>query len=181
MSQPISCEVRLLSPTNEGLAPQTGRPDVEETWFLAGGKPSGLSHMDKDISIRDFVWILPSLWWSVVFLVTSIHILKAMLFVLAGGKPSSLFPHPSKCHCRNQWPEGLASQSHWKGAEWSRHALELLVLPDLEYYRSDLNWWTHLYMSCHKRTTNATENVSTNSPVILGNWYHLFTQLESMV
>ena len=62
VSQPISCEVRLLSPTNEGLAPQTGRPDVEETWFLAGGKPSGLSHMDKDISIRGFVWILPSLW-----------------------------------------------------------------------------------------------------------------------
>ena len=33
VSQPISCEVRLLSLANEGLAPQTGRPDVEETWF----------------------------------------------------------------------------------------------------------------------------------------------------
>ena len=63
------------------------------------------------------------------------------------GNLVSLFPHPSKCHCRNQWPEGLSSQSHWKGAEWSRHALELLVLPNLEYYRSDLNWWTHFYMS----------------------------------
>ena len=25
---------------------RSGRPDVEETWFLAGGKPSGLSRMD---------------------------------------------------------------------------------------------------------------------------------------
>ena len=58
VSQPISCEVRLLSLANEGLAPQTGRPDVEETWFLAGGKPSGLSHIDKDTSIRVVVWTL---------------------------------------------------------------------------------------------------------------------------